>query len=170
MATTVAGPRDLFVLLLGELLYVERRLAGGVLRDLSNSVADEELAAALRQHLEETSLHVDRVETVFRRIEVAPSAHRSAAFESALDQHDRLASSIVASDLADIFHAQAALHTEHWEIAATATVIQLGESNGHGDRVGELRESLEEESAAAQKLERAIERLSHAAQQHGSAR
>ncbi len=95
MATTVASPRDLFVLLLGELLYVERRLAGGVLRDLATSTADEELAAVLRQHLDETKRHVDRAEAVFRRIDVTPSAHRVAAFECALDRHDQLASSIV---------------------------------------------------------------------------
>ena len=160
MATKVSSLRGLLVLLLGELLYVERRLAGGVLGGLANSVTDAELAALLRHHLEETEAHVDRVETVFRRIDVAPSAHRVAAFESALDSHDRLAGSFVGSDLGDLFHAQGALHTEHWEIAATLTVLQLGEAGGHGERLAELRDSLAEEREAARTLGQVIERLS----------
>jgi ferritin-like metal-binding protein YciE len=161
MAGKVSNPRDLFVLLLGELLHVERRLAGSVLRDLASSVTDDELQAALRHHLDETERHVERVENAFRRIEVAPSAHRSAPFESAVAQHDELAGSIVRADLADVFHAQAALHTELWETAAYTAVIELGSAIGYD--LADLRDSLDEERRAEQMLAQAIGRLSHTA-------
>ena len=125
MAAKISNPRDLLVLLLGELLHVERRLAGGVIRDLADAVHDDELREALRRHLEETVQHVERIESAFRRIEVAPTANLSRAFESAVAQHDQLASNVVGARLADDFHAQAALHTEHWEIAAYDAVLRL---------------------------------------------
>ena len=148
MAGTVSNPRDLLVLLLGELLHVERRLAGGVIHDLADAVHDDELRLTLRAHLDETVRHVERLESTFRRIEVAPTANLSRPFESAVAQHDELASSIVGFGLADTFHALAALHTEHWEIAAYETVLRVAPAE-----VAELLEpTLDDERRAAERL------------------
>jgi ferritin-like metal-binding protein YciE len=148
MAGKVSNPRDLLVLLLGELLFVERRLAGGVIRELADAVRDESLRDALRRHLAETEQHVERIETAFLRLEVAPTANLSRTFESAVAQHDALAGDIVEPMLADRFHAQAALHTEHWEIAAYETVLRLAPND-----VRELLEpSLDDERGAARTL------------------
>jgi ferritin-like metal-binding protein YciE len=148
MPGKVSNPRDLVVLLLGELLHVERRLAGGVIRELAEAVRDEELRRDLLHHLEETKQHVERIETAFRRLEVAPTANLSRPFESAVAQHDELAPSIVEPALADRFHAQAALHTEHWETAAYETLLRLAPRE-----VGELlKPSLEDEQRAARTL------------------
>ena len=149
MAGKVSNPRDLLVLLLGELLHVERRLAGEVIRKLADAVQDDAaLRELLQRHLEETKQHVDRIETAFRRLEVAPTANLSRPFESAVAQHDELAPNIVEPALADRFHAQAALHTEHWEIAAYETVLRLAP-----DDVRELLEpSLDDERRAADSL------------------
>jgi ferritin-like metal-binding protein YciE len=157
MAGRVSNPRDLLVLLLGEVLHVERRLAGEVLRSLIEAVRDEELGGVLRGHLEETKEHVERVEIAFRRLELAPSAHLSRPFESAVAQHGELASQIVDPRLADIFHAQAALQTEHWEITAYTTVVELG---GRSDAdLGLLADSLVEEERAGEYLRHAVVRL-----------
>jgi ferritin-like metal-binding protein YciE len=148
MAGKVSNPHDLIVLLLGELLHVERRLAGGVIRDLAETVRDEELRAVLDRHLEETVQHVERLESVFRRLEVAPTANLSRPFESAVAQHGELAPNIVDAPLADVFHLQAALHIEHWEIAAYEMVLQLVPAD-----VTELLEpNLDDERRAATRL------------------
>jgi ferritin-like metal-binding protein YciE len=153
----VSNARDLLVQLLGELLHVERRLAFEVLRSLSDAVHDEELRVALRAHLDETRQHVERIEIAFRRLEVAPSANLSRPFESAVAQHDELAATIVERRLADVFHAQAALHTEHWEIAAYTTVLELGV---HFDAdLGLLEDSLGDEVNARETVRAAIARL-----------
>src|SRR5581483_7647439 len=96
--------------------------------DLAAAVHDPELQAALRRHLEETVQHVERVEVAFRRMEVSPTANLSRSFESAVAQDEQLAQSIVEPRLADAFRAQAALHTEYWEIAAYETVLRLAPS------------------------------------------
>ncbi|HZQ81781.1 MAG TPA: DUF892 family protein [Gaiellaceae bacterium] len=152
---SVSNRRDLIVQLLGELLYVERRLGDAVIRDLVESVHDEELKAALEAHCEETKRHAERIETVFRGLEVAVTSNRSQPFEGAVSQHDEQASSIVDPRLADLFHAQAALHTEHWEMAAYRTLMPLLPK----DLAEMLRPSYDEEGEAAKQLVRAIDRL-----------
>jgi ferritin-like metal-binding protein YciE len=155
MAGRVSNPRDLLVLLLGEVLHVERRLAGEVLHSLIEAVRDEELAAVLRNHLDETKEHVERVETAFRRLQLAPSAHLSRPFESAVAQHDELAPTIVGRVLADAFHAAAALHTEHYEIAGYRALLELAPPD-----VSELlRSSLDEEERAADSLTKLLRSL-----------
>jgi ferritin-like metal-binding protein YciE len=148
MSGKISNPRDLLVLLLGEVLHVERRLAGGVIRDLAEAVHDDELRAVLRGHLEETVEHVDRLERAFRRLEVSPTANLSRSFESAVAQHHQLAQTIVEPRLADLFHAQAAFHTEHWEIAAYETALRLAP----GEAAGLLEASLDDERRAAGRL------------------
>jgi ferritin-like metal-binding protein YciE len=155
VAGKVSNPRDLLVLLLGELLHVERRLAGSVIRDLVDAARDDELRALLTEHLEETVQHVERIESAFLRVEVAPTANLSRPFESAVAQHDELAPNILDPTLADRFHAQAALHTEHWEIAAYEAVLRLAPAE-----VAELLgPSLDDERRAAARLLEQLERV-----------
>jgi ferritin-like metal-binding protein YciE len=157
-ATKVSNPRDLVVQLLGELLFVERRLADAVIGDVAQAVRDEELRGLLEHHRGETKEHADRVEQAFRHLDVSPTSNLSRPFESAVAQHDELASAVVDPRLADIFHAQAALHVEHWEMAAYRTLLPLCPKE-----VAELlRPSLDEEGEAARQLVRAIDRLADA--------
>jgi ferritin-like metal-binding protein YciE len=152
---TVSNPRDLVVLLLGELLFVERRLHDAILPSIVDQVGDEELREALRAHQHETREHVERIEEAFRRIGVASTSNLSRTIEAAAEQHSALASSMVEPRLADLFHAQAALHGEHWEMAAYRTLLPLV-----GDDVaGLLKQSYDEEGSAAKQLVRAIDRL-----------
>lgn len=160
MATRISNPHDLLVLQLGGVLHVERRLAGGVSRGLVDAIEDEELRGTLERHLTETRVHVERVEAAFRRLGVAPSAHLSRPFESAVAEHDELAGTIVTAQLADVFHAQSSLHTEHWEVAAYTAILKLGEELGRGGELHELQRSLHDEAQAANALTAAIERLS----------
>lgn len=151
----ISNPRDLAVQLLGELLFVERRLADRVIAEVAGAVRDEELTALLHEHREETRQHVERVETAFRRIEVAPSSNLSRSFESAVAEHEALAPSIADPRLADIFHAQAALQVEHRELAAYRVLLPLLPS----DAAELLRPSYAEEGEAAKRLVQIADRL-----------
>ena len=157
-ATKVSNPRDLLVQLLGQLLFAERRLADCVLEQIASQVRDYELRRLLHEHREETKQHVERVETVFRRLQVSPTSNLSQPFESAVAEHDELQTAVEDVLLADVFHAQAALHTEHWEIAAYTTVIALAETLDP-DTVEPLQATLAEEERARDLLTRTIGRL-----------
>jgi ferritin-like metal-binding protein YciE len=156
----LSNPRDLLLQLLGEALYIERRLAGGVLRDLIDAVRDEALRDTLEHHLEQTKTQVGRAETAFRRLDAAPSANLSQGFEAAVAEHDELAGSLVEPTLADVFHAQAALRTEHMELGLYAAILMLADACGRGDELEPLRESAAEEHNALERVERKLSRLS----------
>ena len=66
MPLTVSNPRDLLLLELGDILFVERMLSFEVLPELLKQVNDPELAGALAEHLEQTKRHVANVEQAFR--------------------------------------------------------------------------------------------------------
>jgi ferritin-like metal-binding protein YciE len=157
-ATKISNPRDLVLQLMGELLFVERRLADQVIPDLAAAVQDGELRRGLEEHREQTKQHVERLETAFRRLDVAPTSNLSRPFESAVAEHDELASSILDTRLADLFHAQAALHTEHWEMAAYRALVPLVPD----DVRDLLRPSFDEEGDAAKLLVSAIDRIADA--------
>ena len=153
----ISNPRDLVVQLLGELLFVERRLADQVIDEVADAVRDEELQALLREHRDQTRQHVERVETVFRRLEVAPTSNLSRSFESAVAEHGTLAPTIGEPRLADLFHAQAALQVEHRELAAYRVLLPLLDP----DAAELLRPTYAEEGEAAKRLVQVVDRLSH---------
>lgn len=159
MPTTISNPRDLLLALLADLLFVERRLAGGVLAAVVGAVQDDELRAVLADHLEETRAHVERVETAFRRLDAAPSASLSRAFEGAVSQHFDVAETIVEPRLGDVYHAAGALHVEHYELAGYRAAIDVARTLGHDDAVDVLQETLFEEERAAAAVGDALARL-----------
>jgi ferritin-like metal-binding protein YciE len=151
---TISNSRGLLVQLLGELLYAERRFADEILASLAREANDDELRAALEQHRAETLQHVDRIETAFRKLEVAPTSNRVAEVESMVTHHRELAGAVADPSLCDLVHAQAALDAEHWEISRYRTLLAVAPKE-----VGELlQETLDEEKRAANALLKLVER------------
>ena len=58
----INSPKELFLHELGDILYVERKLAHEVLPKLIGEVTDDEFKSGLENHLEETRQHVTNVE------------------------------------------------------------------------------------------------------------
>jgi ferritin-like metal-binding protein YciE len=144
--------------LLGELLYVERRSADELLPALARDVQDDGLRQTLEQHRDQTRVHVERVETAFRRLEVALTSNRVDELESMVHRHAELAGSTPGPSLRDLVHAQAALDVEHWEISRYRALVVLVPGE-----VGDvLRESLDEEKRASNTLAKTVERLAQA--------
>jgi ferritin-like metal-binding protein YciE len=155
----VHQPRDLFLHLVGQALYVERRLVGEVLPKLVKQVADDELRSALAEHLEETRSHVENAERAFRSVRAEPTALRSGAFEGAVADHERTAKEVSQPVLADFFHAAAAAQTEHWEIAVYSAAIELASELGRDAAAKPLEDSRKDEQEALNKLEKILNRL-----------
>jgi ferritin-like metal-binding protein YciE len=157
----LSNPRDLFLQLLAELLWIERSLSFEVLPKLQRAIQSEGLAAAVAEHLEQTKAHGPRLEDVFRAVGAEPSSNLSPAVEKLAQHHDELAGSFVDGRLADVFHAAAAVTTEHHELAAYDTLIALGQAVGlPDDAKGLLAQNRAEEEDALHRLERELKRLS----------
>jgi ferritin-like metal-binding protein YciE len=159
MPTTVSNPRDLYLVQLCDMLFVERQLAFDVLPSLLGQVKDSELSAALGEHLAQTKEHASRLEDVFRLAGAEPSPVLSAPFAGLKDQHEAQSSAIVNETLADAWHAAAAAHTEHYEIAAYEALVTMAGALELGEAVELLGANLEDERAALKLAQDAYARL-----------
>ncbi len=86
----ITTPRDLFLHELGDILYVEQKLADEVLPKLIGEVKDAKLQQGLEKHLKETKQHVTNVEQVFDDLGEPPSAETCIGFEGLREEHDAL--------------------------------------------------------------------------------
>jgi ferritin-like metal-binding protein YciE len=155
----VSNPRDLLLQQLAQLLWVERMLAFEVLPSLQKEVKSEGLAQTLAEHLQQTRQHVSRVGQAFRTLEAEPSSGRNQALAALASQHDELAESIVEPHLKDFFHAAAAIHSEHLELAGYEAAITLARTLGAAEAADLLEQNRKEEEQALKLLRGHAERL-----------
>ena len=155
MSDKLSSPRDLFLQLLAEMLWVERMLVFEVLPKLRQQVQSESLAAAVEEHLAQTRGHVTRVEEAFRAIGAEPVSARSAPAAALAAEHDETAGKIAEPRLADLFHAGAAITTEHYEIAGYDVLLELAPE----DVREPLAQNREEEAQALERLRELAENL-----------
>jgi ferritin-like metal-binding protein YciE len=148
----MSNPRDLFLVLLGEVLFVERTLAREALPELIDEVEHEALSSVLAEHLGETSEHPGRVEESFRAAAAESSSNHSLPLGGMIEQHSQLAESALVASIKDALALQAAIHTEHYEIAAYRALLPLAQQVAP-DAVAPLEANLADEQAALQKLE-----------------
>ena len=155
MSDKLSSPRDLFLQLLAEMLWVERMLVFEVLPNLHKQVQSESLAAAVEEHMAQTHGHVTRVEEAFRALGAEPVSARSAPAAALAAEHEETAAKIAEPRLADLFHAGAAITTEHYEIAGYDVLLQLARD----DVAESLAQNREEEAETLKRLEQLVAEL-----------
>jgi ferritin-like metal-binding protein YciE len=148
----ITTPRELFVHELGDILYVEQKLAQDVLPKLIEEVQSDEFRKGLERHLEQTRGHVTNLDQVFDAIGQRPEPEKCIGFEGLKKEHDELMSES-SSSLVDLIDTGAAARTEHYEIAAYTGLIEMARSLGESEVVGLLEENLKEEKEALREVE-----------------
>ena len=146
-------PRDLFLHELGDILYVERKLADEVLPKLIGEVQDTDFKRGLERHLKETKQHVTNVERVFEQLGEPAEAEECIGFEGLKKEHDELLKES-SPELVDLVDAGAAARTEHYEIAAYEGLITMATALGERDIRPLLEKNLKEEKEALREVER----------------
>ena len=159
----MSNPRDLFLQLLGEMLWIERTLAFEALPKLRRDVTAEGLALAVEEHLEQTKEHAVRVERAFRAAGAEPSSNLSPAPEKLAQHREELAGTIPEDRLRDVLNAAAAAATEHHEIAAYDALIELADALDLDLARDLLRQNREEDADALDRVRKELEKLVQAA-------
>lgn len=140
---------EVFIDHIRDLYDAEKNLVKA-LPKMAKSADSEELAGAIRNHLEETKNHVVRLEQVFAKFDEKPRAKACKAMRGLIEEGGEAASDEGAlSDLAIIAAAQ---KVEHYEISAYGTAKAWAEKLGKPEAVKLLDETLKEEKAADTKL------------------
>ena len=155
----ITTPRALFLHELADIFYVERKLADETLPKLIDEVRDEELAAGLKNHLQETRKHVKNLEQVFELLGEEPHEEECIGFEGLKKEHDELTSQ-TSTSLIDLVNVGAAARTENYEIAAYEGLRRMAKGLEEDKAVALLDENLKQEKEALRKVEKIATRLS----------
>lgn len=154
----ITTQRKLFTHELGDILYVERKLASEVLPKLIGDVQDAEFRRGLEKHHKETKRHVENVEKAFKKLGEEPRTEPCLGFEGLKREHDKLMSE-ASSSLTTAVDAGAAARTEHYEIAAYQGLIAMARGLGEREIVPLLDANLKDERAALREVEKVSRRL-----------
>ena len=158
-----ATDNDLHELFLDELsdLYSAEKQLTKALPKMLKAAHSDELKKAIESHLKETEGHVDRLEEIFQALDEKPKRKTCAAMEGLVKEASELLQEQKGKSSLDAAIIAAGQKVEHYEIASYGTVRSWAEQMGHEDAVELLKATLEEESAADQKLTEIAESLAN---------
>ena len=139
-------------------LYSAERQLVEALPDIADAASSKELKDAISEHLEETRGHVKRLEEVFETIGIQPESEHCDGMEGLISEGSEVAEADGDGDARDAALIGAAQRVEHYEIAAYGTARTLAKQLGHSDAATLLNQTLDEESAADEKLTRIAEK------------
>jgi ferritin-like metal-binding protein YciE len=119
---------------------------------LAKKATSESLAEAFTEHLEETELQVERLNSIAKLLGVTISGKKCKAMEGLVQEGKEALESSGDGRVVDAALIAAAQRVEHYEISSYGTARALAEEIGLPDVAELLQASLEEESAADEKL------------------
>lgn len=142
---------DLFAHLLQDLYSAEKQITRA-LPKLVKAVESPQLAEAFESHLEETKEQVKRLEKIFADLDISQGRKKCAGMEGLLEEGSELIEEDPEPMVLDAGLITAAQRVEHYEIAAYGTAVEWARLLGHDGASKLLQKTLDEESAANEKL------------------
>jgi ferritin-like metal-binding protein YciE len=139
--------KDLFVTNLRRVYDAEQRLVKA-LPKLRDAASSEELKRALQVHLEETEVHVDRIDQIFGWLDEKAKATTCESIKGILDDGKDVMNLDAEGAVKDAALIAAAQETEHWEIALYGTLRTWATALGENEAMQALEVTLEEEKNA----------------------
>ena len=143
--------KDLLVHGLKDMYFAENAIIKA-LPKMIDAAGSPDLKQALTQHREQTNGHVERLEEAFRAIDVKTQSTPCEAMNGILREGDEVVEKFgksPAADAAIIFACQA---VEHYEISRYGSMREWAEDLGLDDVASILKQTLDEEYAADDKL------------------
>lgn len=142
---------DLFIHHLQDVYSAEKQITKALPKMAKASDAPE-LAEAFEKHLKETREHVQRLEKIFKGLDRSPGRVKCVGMEGLIEEGAELIEEEPPPAVLDAGLIGAAQRVEHYEIAAYGIGVEWAKLLGHGDAAKLLQKTLEEESAANEKL------------------
>lgn len=136
---------------LKDLYSAEQQLVKALPR-MARGVTTPELKAAIETHLQETEGQVERLEQVAERVGVTLRGKKCRGMEGLIQEGKELLESDGDETILDAGIIAAAQKVEHYEISAYGSARALAEQLGLSEVVDLLQATLDEESAADEKL------------------
>jgi ferritin-like metal-binding protein YciE len=148
---TVRTLDDLFYETLKDIYYAEKKLVK-TLPKMAKKAGSSELKSALEDHLTETEQQVQRLEQIFEAMGKRAVSKKCEAMDGIVREAEEVTSEIEDEDALDAAIISSAQTVEHYEIARYGTLVAWANQLGHSEAAGLLEQTLEEETAADEKL------------------
>ena len=148
---TVKTMEDLFVDTLKDIYYAEKHILKS-LPAMVKKAGDKKLKDALETHRKETEGQVDRLEQIFKLMDVPARGKKCDAIEGILTEAKEHMDEIEDPQVLDAGMIGSAQAVEHYEITRYGTLITWAKQLGHDDAVKLLESNLKEEKHADQLL------------------
>ena len=146
------GFQDLFELELKDLYSAEKQLTKA-LPKMAKAATNEDLKQAFESHLEETEGQIERLEQIFKQLDVSfARVEKCKAMEGLIEEGSDILEEGLKPNVLDAALICAAQKVEHYEIAGYGCVRTFAHQLGHEDIASLLQETLDEEGNADKKL------------------
>jgi ferritin-like metal-binding protein YciE len=146
------GFTDLFELELKDLYSAEKQLTKA-LPKMAKAATNDELKQAFESHLEETEGQIERLETIFKQLDISYArVEKCKAMEGLIEEGKKLMEEGLEPEVLDAGLICAAQKVEHYEIAGYGCARTFAQQLGHTEIAELLQETLDEEGNADKKL------------------
>ena len=108
----------------------------------------KELKKALEAHRQETQGQVERLDQVFKMLEVPARGKKCEAIEGIIDEAKEHMDEIEDENVLDAGMISSAQAVEHYEICRYGTLIEWARELGHDDAISLLQQNFDEEKNA----------------------
>jgi ferritin-like metal-binding protein YciE len=146
------GFADLLELELKDLYSAEKQLTKA-LPKMAKAASNEELKEAFESHLTETEGQIERLEKIFKQLDISFSrVEKCKAMEGLIEEGSDLMEEGLEPDVLDAALICAAQKVEHYEIAGYGCARTFAQQLGQDEVADLLQETLDEEGTADKKL------------------
>jgi ferritin-like metal-binding protein YciE len=148
----VQTPQDLFFYDLCAMYNVEQKLVQ-MLPELAKESQERQVSQAFLEHQKETEHHVQNLEQCFQILGRSPVDLENHTITGLKEDHDAFIGQKPSPQVLTMFDIAAGAKSEHLEIAAYRNLIQSANALGFQKCVPLFQQNLQQEEAAARKLE-----------------
>jgi ferritin-like metal-binding protein YciE len=163
----LATLRELYVSELRDLYSAENQILKA-LPKMINAASSEELKNAFAEHLEQTRMHVERLERIFNKLDTNPKGKKCRGMEGLIEEGKELLEENAEQEVLDAGLISAAQKVEHYEMAGYGSVRAHAKILGDDEAAELLQETLDEEGETDKKLTELAENLNCAAAKNDS--
>ena len=139
--------KQLYIEELRDLYSAENQLLKA-LPKMAKGDSSEELKLAFENHLDQTKVHVERLEEIFERLNETPKGKTCQAMKGLVEEGSEILGEDGEESVLDAGIIAAAQKVEHYEIAGYGTVRTFAQLLGEDEAAELLQETLDEEGEA----------------------
>jgi ferritin-like metal-binding protein YciE len=155
--------RELFVDELKDLYSAENQILKA-LPKMIKKASSNELKKGFESHLQQTKVHVERLDKIFQQLGKSPKGKKCKGMEGVIADGKEWMEEDAEPEVMDAGLIGAAQHVEHYEMAGYGCVRTYAELLGHDDFAKMLQKTLNEEQETDEKLTTLAQKINVAAE------